>query len=393
MLGTAIAVSTIMLTSTCAGDQFSVGDTSDGVSTPTEPPATSAIQHADTTVAAGMAPDTPPHVTFGSDRLDCVAQLDRSIRIGQVLMPGIYGPSPAHAIDPDWQVGGLILMTWPAGSDADDLASLLDTDGIALHLAVDEEGGSVQRLRSFGRLPPARDMAALPSEVIVDVITEHGRQISALGVTMVMAPVIDLAPTQGPDTMGNRTFGNGPLTVDRAARAVIKGWQRAGITAVVKHFPGHGSASADTHDQGAQTPPLEVLLERDLIPYRDLEPGVAVMVGHLDVPNLDSDLPASLSQRAIEGLLRDELGIDALVITDALDMGAITTRFTVADAAVLALAAGADIVLYTDPTATPSIIRAIETALINGTLAEQRLNEAVVRVLISKDLEPCDVIR
>ncbi|MEI2420118.1 hypothetical protein V6O07_07575, partial [Arthrospira platensis SPKY2] len=78
------------------------------------------------------------------------------------MMPGIYGPTPADSIDPDWQVGGVILMAWPEDSDADDLTGLVDTDAIPMHLAVDEEGGSVQRLRSLGRLPSARDMAALP---------------------------------------------------------------------------------------------------------------------------------------------------------------------------------------------------------------------------------------
>lgn len=383
MLGAALAVAVIGLVAGCASTD-SVGSNSAEPAIVTTATTAPIDQIADPSVVTTTMPDAD-----SNEPLECVAQLDRFTRIGQVLMPGIYGPSPANAIDPDWRVGGLILMAWPEGSDVDDLAGLIDTATIPIHLAVDEEGGSVQRLRSLGRLPSAREMAALTPEMIVEMITEHGSRVADLGITMVMAPVIDLAPLVGPDTMGSRTFGEDPLIVTRNAQAVIDGWQGAGITPVVKHFPGHGSASADTHDQPARTPPLDVLLERDLAPYRQLGPGVAVMVGHLEIPDLGDGLPASLSPLAIEGLLRGELGLDVLVITDALEMGAITSRFVLGDAAVLALGAGADIVLFTDPTSTPDIIDSIETALVDGSLPEQRLNEAVVRVLVSKGLEPC----
>ena len=152
------------------------------------------------------------------------------------------------------------------------------------------------------------------------------------------------------------------------------------MTPVVKHFPGHGAASGDTHDEDGVTPPLEALERWDLVPFRALaDAGAAVMVGHLTVPGLTDGVPATQSERAI-GILRDEVGYaDALVLTDALGMQAVGLPED--EAAVLALHAGADVVLFTATGQTGAVIDAIERAVGDGQLAEDRVTEAATRVL------------
>ncbi len=339
-----------------------------------------------------------------SSSLDCVAQLPLETRLGQVLMVFAYGDSLDPVVESArrWELGGAILMRWPDGADPARLADLTGAGSIPLHLAVDEEGGDVQRLRSFGRLASQREVAAtMGVDEAEAMIVAHAAELAQFGITMVFAPVADVSPEPGPDsapdTMRSRAFSADPDIVAEYTEAYVRGWSSAGIIAVLKHFPGHGSAAADTHEAAASTPPLSELMVRDLIPYRRLgqREQIGVMTGHLDVPGLTDDegLPASLSMAAVTGLLRDELGFqDALVITDALNMRAITDRFSTAQAALFALNAGSDIVLYATVDETEAIVSRLQDALASGELAPDRLDESVDRVLRSKGIDPCSLV-
>lgn len=361
------------------------------------------VDPVDTAMPHTAPPDTTiPEPTAAPTTLECVAALPIETRIAQVLMPFIDGDGleVAGEVVEQFSPGGVLLMSWPDGAPDDGLEALSGRASIPLHIAVDEEGGTVQRLRRLSTIPSARAVAESMSPAEAEeVIAAHAAIVAGLGVTMVFAPVVDVAPVSGPDTMGTRTYSADPAVVAEYAAAYVRAWQGAGVLPVLKHFPGHGSASADTHDARATTPPLEVLTERDLEPYRALADhgGLGVMVGHLDVPGLtgtgDEAVPASLSTAAITGLLRGDLGYDdALVVTDALNMAAITTGFTEAEAALAAVVAGADVVLYANLAETEAIIDHIGLGLLSGVLSTSRLDDAVDRVLRTKAVDACTLV-
>lgn len=340
----------------------------------------------------------------GTASLECVAQLPLEVRLGQVLMVFAYGESLGPVVEAArrWELGGAILMRWPDGADPTRLADLTGAASIPLHLAVDEEGGDVQRLRSFGRLASQREVAAtMDVAAAEEMIAAHAGELARFGITMVFAPVADVSPIPGldsaPDTMRSRAFSADPDVVAEYTAAYARAWSSAGIMPVLKHFPGHGSAAADTHEAAASTPPLPELMARDLIPYQriDQRDQIGVMTGHLDVPGLTDDegLPASLSNTAVTGLLRDELGFgDAVVVTDALNMRAITDRFSTSEAALLALNAGSDIILYASVEETEAIVSRLSDALETGELSLDRLDDSVERLLRSKGIDPCSFL-
>ena len=175
--------------------------------------------------------------------------------------------------------------------------------------------------------------------------------------------------------------------------AVLEGLESIGLVAVVKHFPGHGRASADSHISLPTTPSYEELVEIDLQPFRAAIDGGAsvVMVGHLEVPGLTGGAPASLSPEAVQGLLRDELGFDGLTMSDALDMGAITDNWTTSEAVVLALIAGVDVLLLGNDDELDIIHAQVAAAIADGRLDDRCVTEAAARVLAVKGLNGCIV--
>ena len=161
---------------------------------------------------------------------------------------------------------------------------------------------------------------------------------------------------------------------------------------MLKHFPGHGRASADSHATLPITPGIDQIRSVDLEPYRALLgiDGLAVMVGHLDVPGLTNGVPASLSPAAIGGLLPCELGFEGLVLSDSLAMGALAA-YSQAEAARLALTAGADMVIVTSPSAVPGLIEELQRFIAAGSLSWETVDRSVARILDAKGLDPCGV--
>jgi beta-N-acetylhexosaminidase len=220
-----------------------------------------------------------------------------------------------------------------------------------------------------------------------------GRSLNRLGITMDLAPVADVSSQPRDDVIGDRSFSDDPATVGRYAGAFATGLLAGGVTPVLKHFPGHGRASGDSHLQVVTTPPLSSMRRSDLVPYRTLlGDGAAVMVGHVDVPGLtEPGVPASLSPAALR-LLRDDLGFDGLVITDDLGgMAAVTSRFDLPDAATRAIAAGVDMVLWNSSSRLPEVVDHLEAAVASGMLPESRVNESVLRILAAKGVDPCSL--
>ncbi len=285
-------------------------------------------------------------------------------------------------------VGGVVLVQ-PAGPDlAGAVASLQASAATGpLVVAVDEEGGTVQRLAGqLGRLPSARSMAEMPIGEVRSLVADHAAGMAALGVTMNLAPVVDVGAGPG---IGSRSFSDDPLLVAAFGSAVAYGVMDAGLTPVAKHFPGHGRASADSHDVLPATPPMGDMYDLDLVPWRYIPPGTAVMVGHLAVPGLTDGQPASLSHEAVTELLRGELGFDGLVLSDDLSMGAVADEMYVAEAAVRSLSAGVDLLIVGPPAGVGPASDGLVAAVGDGRLATQRLDEAVGRVLEERGVDPC----
>ncbi|MCX6463214.1 MAG: glycoside hydrolase family 3 protein [Pseudonocardiales bacterium] len=316
--------------------------------------------------------------------------------LAQRLMIGVDAADPAGAAEEvaATQPGGIFL-----GGNATDLLTgqalrrLQASARVPVTVAVDDEGGRVQRVDELdGDLPSAREMAELPPGEVRALAAERGEALAGRGVTMDIAPVVDLGGQPRGAVIGDRSFGEDPAVVTEYALAFARGLDDAGVASVVKHFPGHGRADGDSHAGRVTAPPLDDLRAADLRPYADLVGpggplaggGTAVMVGHLDVPGLTTDLPSSLTP-AVYALLRDEIGFDGLVMTDDLGaMDAITETFDLPRAVVAALAAGADMALWSNPDDPEPVLSALEQALSSGELDPAAHSTATARVLRSK---------
>lgn len=321
---------------------------------------------------------------------DCLAELSVRQRVALLVWPSAYSDRWQEAVESvsELGLGGVLLMKPGDGVDLAELTDLIAQLDRASELGVlvstDEEGGNVQRLRAYGSLPSQADVAAnvTPDEAAA-LIRGHADLIGRIGVDVVLGPVVDVLPEDGESALDpTRFFGERPDVVQLYAEAYVDGWQSAGLLPVLKHFPGHGAADTDSHLGAAVTPPLEELQARDLRPYTWLatrSPQVAVMMGHLTVPGLTDGLPASLSANAVV-FLRETLGFgDSLVMTDALEMGAVP--LPLADAAVAAVVAGVDVVIFTASAAAAEVVGALESAVLSGDLSIDRVDEAAGRVL------------
>lgn len=324
------------------------------------------------------------------------AMLSVRDKLAQLLMVGVRDADDARAVVASYHVGGIII-----GSDTDlsmltdgALADLAANAGpLPLAVSVDEEGGRVSRLKSLiGKSPSARELARhQTAEQVHDVALERGRRMKELGITIDLAPVVDVTGAPDDTAIGDRSFGAEPNVVTAYAGAYAQGLREAGLLPVLKHFPGHGHASGDSHKGGVTTPTLAELQVSDLVPYRTLLTAdrVAVMLGHLQVPGLTGDDPASLSKAAVD-LLRTGTGyggppFDGPVFSDDLSsMAAISDRYGVADAVLRTLQAGTDIALWVSTDEVPAVLDRLEKAVAAGELAGPAVDTAVVRVAAMK---------
>jgi beta-N-acetylhexosaminidase len=300
-----------------------------------------------------------------------LAALERGLAGVTIFGPNIAGPE---------QLAGLTAQLRSAG-------------GLPL-VAIDEEGGDVTRIAHLTGSPypgnaalGAVDDAALTAAVHRAL----GQDLADLGINVDLAPSVDVNTAADNPVIGIRSFGSDPDLVARHAAAAVRGLQAAGVAACAKHFPGHGSTSADSH-HGIVTlqASLDLLRRRDLPPFiAAIAAGVrGVMPGHLRVPELTGDAPATLSAAALNGLLRGELGFTGVVISDALEMRAVSDLYGIPEAAVLAVAAGTDLLCFGRDAAEDSYLavrRALGEAVASGRLPAERLAEAQQNVARLRD--------
>lgn len=263
-----------------------------------------------------------------------------------------------------------------------------EVTGLPCFLAVDEEGGTVLRVGSnpaFGveRIGNMRDVAS--DEEARQVAVTIGSYLTDLGFNVDFAPDADIADVEG-STLGLRSFGASAEVVAPRVRAQVEGFLSTGILCSAKHFPGIGGAVGDSHD-GTITADttVEELRASELVPFEAaMEAGVPfVMVGHITLPNVTGDrVPASLNHAIVQGLLRDELGHDGIVITDALNMGAVVEEVGHDRIGVQALLAGVDMVLM--PADLEAAYQGVLDAVASGELSEERIDESVARVVRTK---------
>ncbi len=310
-----------------------------------------------------------------------------------VLIPPFPGPRA-----PEWICsalgGGLagVTLFGPNVTDREQLAILTSQLRAAVAepvIAIDEEGGDVTRIsHQTGSDYPGNAALGAVDDVALTraVYAELGADLFALGINLDLAPTIDVNTAADNPVIGTRAFGADTGLVARHAAAAVAGLQSAGVAACAKHFPGHGSTRLDSHDVIATVDgPMSLLRTRDLPPFQAaISAGVrAIMPSHLRVPELTGDLPASLSYAALTELLRGELGFTGVIVSDGLEMRAVSDPYGIPEAAVLAVIAGTDLLCLgrdIDQLTFLAVRGALVEAVRAGRLPGERLEQAAARV-------------
>jgi beta-N-acetylhexosaminidase len=258
-----------------------------------------------------------------------------------------------------------------------------------LLIAIDQENGIVQRLGEAATLFPGNmALGAIGSEEVAsEVALATGRELKALGINMNLAPVVDVNNNAANPVIGVRSFGEDPQLVARLGSAMVKGYQDAGVISCLKHFPGHGDSAVDSHLAMPLIPHSPERLEAlELVPFRagiEARAG-SVMIAHVAFPALTHDeaLPATLSSAIIQGLLREKVGYEGVIVSDCLEMQAISDTFGTEPAAVLALQAGIDLVLVSHTYSRQrGSFEAIREAALTGELSAQVIQRATERIV------------
>lgn len=323
-------------------------------------------------------------------------------KVAQMFMVGLYGPNitvDGARFLQEQQPGAVVVFAYNAGTPQavtrlinDWQTAITDAGAPPLLVAVDQEGGRINTLE-------AAPFTAYPVPALVTATGNHNlayragvaqsRELLAVGVNMNLAPVADLETNPDNPVIFRRAYGSDPRIVAPTLSAVVQGMQDTGVVATLKHFPGHGDTAEDSHHELPILPyDADALAALELVPFRaGIQAGAeVVMVGHLALPAIDPvpGRPASLSPPIITGLLREDVGFDGIIMTDALDMDAIDTAYSLPNASVLAVQAGVDL-LATGPhiglTTTTAAIDAVVAAVENGDITEARIDASVRRIL------------
>ena len=326
-------------------------------------------------------------VTPSATPVPTLPALSLDQKIGQLLLVGINGTeltAATRSLISSLHVGGIVLRT-RNGTDAAQVSALIallqaaarESGQPPLFIAIDQEGGDVARLREgVTRFPSAMALGATgDSDLAYRTGYATALELLPIGINVNLAPVLDVLGDPDNTVIGTRAFGTGAPTAAEFGLAFLRGELDAGVIPVVKHYPGHGAAAMDSH---AGLPALETL---DTAPFDAAvaQGAPVVMVGHLWVKPLDSQpLPASLSANVLARLRQN---FDGVILTDSLNMGAVTTFFSVPAAAVRSLQSGADWLIITEPGTVPEVVTAIRVAVQRGDLDAARLDEALRRVL------------
>ncbi|SET03194.1 beta-N-acetylhexosaminidase [Oceanobacillus limi] len=347
---------------------------------------------------------TVHHISLVSNNhLDSVKQIDSMTleeKIGQMIISGIYGTkmtANTQSLIRDYQVGGVIF--YPENiTDVDQTMKLINEikeenaeNKIPLFLSVDQEGGRVTRLPgNLEELPTNQAIGDINDpELSYKIGQILGEQLSAFGLNLNFAPVLDIDSNPDNPVINNRSFGDNPTVVKELGIQTMKGIRSKNVISVVKHFPGHGDTSVDSHlELPTVNKSIQELYSLELKPFiHAIKEGAdAVMIAHILLPELDSLHPATLSHNIITDLLRNDLNFDGLIVTDDMTMDAIENNYELGEAAVQSIKAGSDMILvaheYHNVTET---IKSVKQAVQTGEITEERIDESVSRILALKE--------
>lgn len=272
------------------------------------------------------------------------------------------------------------------------IKDIKSTSDIPMFISIDQEGGNVQRLLSLSdkevsNIPYMSEVGETNDTALAEEVGKViAEELRAFGINMDFAPVIDVYSNKDNTVIGKRAFGSDSELVSRMGIALAKGLLDNGVIPVYKHFPGHGNTAVDSHSAlPIVDKTKEELLSLDLVPFKDaIENGAEViMIGHLAVPKITNDnIPASLSKSLITDFLKGEMGYNGLVITDALNMGALTNYYSQEEIYVKAIEAGVDLLLM--PSSSRKALATIKEAVEEGIITEEQINESVRKILTLK---------
>lgn len=319
-------------------------------------------------------------------------------KIGQMLIYSYRSGTMDSTLKEELEIykpGGFILFAENFTNYTDTLNlidSIKSTAQIPLFISIDQEGGKVQRLKQQEDIPAITipsmlELGNTKNRLLAyDVGKVIAEELQVFGINMDFAPVLDVVESEDNKAIGTRSFGNNVSLVSNMGISLAQGLQDNGVIAVYKHFPGHGSTIVDSHyDLPLLTKTKEELLTSDLIPFQNaIDSGAEViMVGHLAVPNITGDdTPASLSKIIITDLLKNEMDYKGLVITDALNMGALTKYYSEKEIYELAINAGVDLLLM--PNSLSSAVSLIKECIAEGSITEEQINQSVKKILTLK---------
>lgn len=331
--------------------------------------------------------------------LETISNMSLDEKIGQLVISGFYGPTLDENIlklVKEDKISGVILFNRNV-KDSSQLLSLNNSlkesnknNKLPLFISVDEEGGSVTRMPSdIKRLPTNKYIGSLNNKDLSYKVGEIlGEQLSYFGFNMNFAPVLDINSNPNNPVIGNRSFGNNKDIVANLGTSTMKGIQSKNIISVVKHFPGHGDTSVDSH---VNLPVVNYDINRlnsfEFVPFKTaIQNGAnAVMVGHILLPKIDNKYTSSMSYEIVTNILRKDLGFDGLVVSDDMTMGAITENYSIEEASVKSINAGVDLLLVCQKYEnTENVLKALKEAVLNGTISKERLDNALYNIISTK---------
>lgn len=331
------------------------------------------------------------------EALEMLSELSLEEKVGQLVIVGVEGTSVdqfTQKLLNTYHVGGFIFFkdNIASSSQAVELFNSLKkanvSNPVPLWLSIDEEGGRVTRMpESFLRLPSSGSVGKKKDPLLAQEMgSQIGRRLSGFGLNMAFAPVLDVNSNPDNPVIGDRSFSSNAEQVGRLGTAAMRGIQETGVVAAVKHFPGHGDTSVDSH---VGLPVVKYDMSRlnklELVPFKyAIDQGAdVVMVAHLLMSKIDPSTPASYSKPVITGLLREELGYKGVVITDDMTMGAVGNgKIGIGEIAVQSVLAGSNIVLVGhEYEKEEAVLKALLKAVKSKRISEKVLDERVLAVL------------
>lgn len=351
-------------------------------------------------LASGPMACSEAGISTAEGREKMIEKMSVEDKVGQLFMVGFNEKEISPYLRSwivDRKVGGIILFR--KNIDTEEQLVKLTADmqrtaveegaGLPLLISTDQELGKRSSMIGFAGIPPEpSEVARMDSSEAATLASNIARNLKTWGINMDLAPVVDVDRPEGGIPLSYRAFSCDPDSVAHFATIFVREFQKQRVIATAKHFPGLGDVEMDSHrDLPVTEKNVEELFKRELIPYQSvISEGVAcIMSAHVLVPAIDSTRPATLSRPVLTGLLRDSLGFDGVIITDAMQMGGISKYYSVDDACVMALNAGADIILHCQfkkhMAGAPECYERVVEAVQKGEISEERLDEAVRRVL------------